>query len=71
MYRAYFAQYYAAKRHPNIDATLWGQGFPGKPSNSYATYLLPIDYRSQEPVVEMRKLDNRMKYFSFSFPMNF
>ncbi|CAF3129811.1 unnamed protein product, partial [Rotaria sp. Silwood2] len=28
MYRAYFAQYYAAKRHPNIDATLWGQGFP-------------------------------------------
>ena len=29
MDRHYFAQYYAAGRHPNIQATLWGRGFPG------------------------------------------
>jgi hypothetical protein len=29
MDRHYFAQYYAAKRHPNIQATLWGRDFPG------------------------------------------
>jgi hypothetical protein len=29
MDRNYFAQYYAAKRHPNINATLWGDGFSG------------------------------------------
>ena len=29
MDRHYFAQYYAAQRHPNIEAILWGRGFPG------------------------------------------
>jgi hypothetical protein len=29
MDRNYFSQYYAAKRHPNINATLWGANFPG------------------------------------------
>ena len=29
MDRHYFAQFYAAQRHPNIEAILWGDGFPG------------------------------------------
>ncbi len=33
MDRHYFAQYYAAKRHPNIDPTLWGRDFPGRSVN--------------------------------------
>jgi hypothetical protein len=29
MDRHYYLQYYAAQRHPNINATIWGYGFPG------------------------------------------
>ena len=35
MDRNFFAQYDAAKRHPNIDATLWGIGFDGQFSNIF------------------------------------
>ena len=30
MDRHYYLQYYAARRHPNINATMWGYGFPGR-----------------------------------------